>query len=181
MDWAIRTFLEGMMIMTRKTALAAVFVIGLVAFILPTAVLAGGAAQEPISGTIVFDSDTPGTPHPTPGGIFHEKGGGTSVTHFTDSIEGEVTFLYKRVHVALDGSHLVSKGPFEGVVTWDGRTGMMAGMFTTECKADTPYSCGGTMIGHGSGDLDGVKFQIKWGPGFWPFDYEGFALDPHGA
>jgi hypothetical protein len=168
--------------MSRRAAVAAVLVVGLAAFIFPTPVQAGGATQEPISGTLEYVSETPGTERITPGGIWHEQGS-TAVTEYTGDIAGTVTFFYKRVHLALDGSHLVSKGPFEGEVTWNGRTGVMAGMFTTECKADVPFefSCDGIMIGHGSGDLDGVKFHINWGPGFWPFDYEGFALDPHGG
>jgi hypothetical protein len=155
----------------------------LVVLVLVVLVLVGVAAapavsasREPISGQIVFDGYTDGDVRVTPGGIVHEQGG-TAETSFTGDISGTVIFSYKRVHAAADGSHLVSKGPFEGEVMWEGRTGVMSGMFTTECK----LSCGGTMIGHGSGGLEGLKFQIKWGPGDWPFDYEGFALDPHGA
>jgi hypothetical protein len=182
--WPIQTFPEGMMIMTTRTAIAAVLVVGLAAFIFPAPVHAGGATQEPISGTISPPTGgSDGDVWTTPGGIQHEQGS-TAVTEFTGDIEGTVTFFYKRVHLALDGSHLVSKGPFEGEVTWDGRTGVMAGMFTTECKAETvpfDFSCDGTMVGHGSGDLDGVKFHMNWGPGIFPFPYEGFALDPHGG
>jgi hypothetical protein len=76
----------------------------------------------------------------------------------------------------------VTNGHFEAEITWDGRTGTMTGRFTTPCSADPApfeFSCGGHYVGHGSGDLDGVTFHIDWGPGTWPFDHEGFALDPH--
>jgi hypothetical protein len=145
------------------------------------AVQAAGATHLPIEGEISFPtSDIPGDARLTPSGIVHEQGG-IAVTEYTGDVAGTVTFFYKRVHYGADGSHLVSKGSFVGEVTWNGRTGAMAGMFTTECKPDAgvPFSCDGTMIGHGTGELDGVKFHMDWGPGFFPFPYKGFALDPH--
>ena len=167
--------------MRRRFVLLAVVAV-LFALMAAPAVQAAGAAKVPIGGELSLTDDTPGIVRPTPGGILHEQGG-TAVTEYTGDIAGNVTFSYKWSHFTADFSHLVSKGPFDGEVTWNGRTGSMSGMFTTECKPDATgmISCGGTMIGHGSGELEGVKFHIDWGPGFWPFAYEGFALDPHGG
>jgi hypothetical protein len=38
-------------------------------------------------------------------------------------------------------------------------------------------TCGGTFEARGSGGLEGVKFHFVWGPGWYPFDYTGFAID----
>lgn len=147
----------------------------------PLAAQAGGAESQPISGTISLDAFG-GDPAfaVTPSGIVHQTGG-TAVSEFGGDIVGTVTFFYKKIHFSADGTHLIAKGPFEGEVTWSDRTGMMTGMFTTECKSDPGglLSCEGVVVGHGSGDLEGVKFHIVWGPGWWPFTYGGFALDPH--
>ena len=163
---------------TLLTVVAVLFALAAV----PAVAQPEGATMLPIAGELDLTGGTPGDLRITPGGIFHEQGG-TAVTEFTGDVAGTVTFFYKRVHFTADFSYMVAKGPYEGEVTWNGRTGSMAGMFTTNCRPDSAglLSCGGTMIGHGSGDLDGVKFHIDWGPGWWPFSYDGFALDPHGG
>ncbi len=153
--------------------------LGLMAGLLALPAAAQPATHTPIAGEMILSEGlVPGEPYPTPSGMYHERGG-YAVLEYTGDITGDVTFSYKRVHIAADGSQLVSKGPFEGEVTWDGRTGMMKGMFTTTCKAEVPFAfdCSGVMVGHGSGDLDGVKFHTTWGDGWFPFDYEGTALD----
>jgi hypothetical protein len=70
--------------------------------------------------------------------------------------------------------------PFEGEVTWNGRTGTISGQFTTNCKPDASQplgvSCDGTMNARGTGDLEGVQFHTKWGPGWYPFSYTGTAF-----
>ena len=97
----------------------------------------------------------------------------------TGDVPGVVTFFYAWNHFFADG-HMVAMGPFEGTVTWDGRTGDIRGMFTTNCMpVDGVPSCDGIWVARGSGELKGVKFQVRWGTGLWPFDYEGYALDSH--
>jgi hypothetical protein len=140
----------------------------------------GGAVKVPISGTIEAGPSTLGEVRRTPGGIWHSSGDIVE-TEFTGDVAGIVVFT-EREHWTDDFSHALGSGPFEGEVTWNGRTGLMTGQFTAECKADSAGvpSCHGTMVGHGSGELKGVKFQFKWG-GWYPFPYGGFALDPHGS
>ncbi len=165
--------------MRRRLLIAVVLAVLASLLAIPALAEAGSAERTPISGQIELVTMIAGDQRFTPGGIIHESGA-VSVTTFTDDIAGTVTFYYKRVHISADGSHLVSKGPFAGEVTWQGRTGLMEGMFTTECKSVAgpfTFACDGTMIGHGSGDLEGVQFQIVWGSGWFPFAYEGFALD----
>lgn len=150
----------------------------------PVAAQAGGAQEQPISGTISL-IEFGGVPDfsVTPSGIVHQTGG-TAVSEFGGDITGTVTFFYKKIHFSADGTHLIAKGPFEGEVSWSDRTGVISGMFTTECKSEEvggPLSCDGVLVAHGTGDLEGVKFHIVWGPGWWPFTYGGFALDPHGG
>jgi hypothetical protein len=71
-------------------------------------------------------------------------------------------------------------GPFEGEVTWNGRTGTISGQLTTNCKPDASQPLGvsgdGTMNARGTGDLEGVQFHTKWGPGWYPFSYTGTAF-----
>jgi hypothetical protein len=91
-----------------------------------------------------------------------------------------VTF-YENIHNKwCDYSHLVCSGPFEGVVTWKGRTGTISGQFTTNCKPDDTQplgiACDGVTNAFGSGELEGVRFHFKWGPGWYPFTYSGTAF-----
>jgi di/tricarboxylate transporter len=84
----IQRFTEGMMIMTIRTAIAAVLVVGLAAFMFPSPVQAGGATREPISGTISPPTGgADGDVWITPGGILHEQGS-TNVTEYTRDVTG---------------------------------------------------------------------------------------------
>jgi hypothetical protein len=137
-----------------------------------------GVQKTNISGTIALVSlDPPERKMVTPAGLIHlwEM---PEHSLFTGDIVGPVTFDASASRTS-DGTHLVSRGPFEGEVTFQGRTGRMAGEWTTNCKWDSALgklSCGGTMTARGEGSLDGVQFHFQWGPGWWPFSYSGTAF-----
>ncbi len=84
--------------------------------------------------------------------------------------------FHEKGMITPDGGGVFS-GPFEGDVTWDGRSGTISGQFTTNCRPDptTGYWCDGAPNAKGSGGLDGVRFKFVWGPGFYPFPYTGTA------
>lgn len=123
----------------------------------------------------------------TPSGRCHLFGS-PGVFNFTGDVQGMVTFNRRVVNVPCDfgnspGDRLTGSGPFEGDVTFDDRTGMMTGQWTTECRFDPSIpvvglSCDGVMNARGSGDLEGVRFHFVWGPGFpgiQPLPYTGTA------
>ncbi|NIS65230.1 MAG: hypothetical protein GTO05_08745 [Gemmatimonadales bacterium] len=138
-----------------------------------------GMNKELISGT----SDLVGAgmaerAFTTPSGMCH-LWDAPVFTHSSGSIEGPVTFNEQQ-HLRCDFSHLVASGPFEGEVTWNGRSGTISGQWATNCKPDASQplgiSCDGTYIARGTGGLDGVRFHVKWGPGWFPFSYTGTAF-----
>lgn len=140
---------------------------------------AAGMTTQTIDGTIArTGAAPPGRGVTTPGGLCHFWDVPV-FTHFDGDVQGPVTF-HEQQHLRCDRSHLVASGPFDGEVIWEGRTGIIAGQFTTNCKADSSQplglSCDGTMNARGSGGLNGVQFHFKWGPGWFPFSYTGTAF-----
>jgi len=142
--------------------------------------------KEPISGSLVHVGEEP------PGGVLVTPSGRCHLSdvhghaEFTGDIEGAVTFRRRVLNSSTcgappegPGDRITGAGPVDGVVTYDDRTGEIAGQWTTECRPDasqpTGFSCDGTLNLRGSGDLEGVRFHVKWGPGWWPFPYEGTA------
>ncbi len=145
-----------------------------------------GMNKEPIIGT--DDSvDEPG-----PGGVLITPSGRChffdmpGVTSWEGDIVGLITFRRRVVNLPCDFPDPEGRGaftfsaPFDGEVTWKGRSGMIAGQSTTNCKRDASqpvgWSCDGTMNARGSGGLEGVQFHIKWGPGWFPFSWTGTAF-----
>jgi hypothetical protein len=138
-------------------------------------VTASTGGKITISGVLDYvDEGVPSRDFVTPSGVDHFFEDPVT-TIFSGSIEGYVTFTES------GASHLNNKGtyhgPFEGDVTWAGRDGKISGMWTTVCEFVPTPTCGGTFEAQGSGGLKGVRFHIVWGPGFYPFDYMGFAID----
>ena len=143
----------------------------------------GGASvasdsKTTIAGTIT--NSVPGAPArilQTPSGRCHYFDW-PNHTQFTGDVSGAVTFD-EHVNAPCDISDIVASGPFSGEVSYNGRTGHIAGMWTTNCTPDAsqPFglSCAGVMTARGSGDLDGVHFKFNWGPGWFPFPYTGTA------
>jgi hypothetical protein len=138
-----------------------------------------GMTRSPISGTIANVSiGNPGRLVVTPSGRCHFFD--VPVGNFFDGdVVGAVTF-HELENAACDLSDVVGAGPFEGTVTWKGRTGTISGEWTTNCTTDPSQpiglSCGGTMTARGSGGLEGVQFHFDWGPGWYPFPYTGTAF-----
>jgi hypothetical protein len=142
---------------------------------------AAGMDKEAISGTIAAaGTEAQERSLITPSGMCHFW----NLPNFTDfhgAVEGPVTF-YEDQHFKCDFStyHLVASGPVEGDVEWNGLEGNISGQWTTNCKPDDSQplglSCDGTMNLRGSGELEGVQFHMKWGPGWFPFDYTGTAF-----
>ena len=140
---------------------------------------ATGVTKEPIGGEIgLLGLGAPDRTVATPGGMCHLFDVPV-FTEFTGDLEGTMT-VHESIHQKCVGGRLVASGPFEGEITWNERTGMIAGQFTTNCDPDpsqpTGVSCDGTMIARGSGGLEGVRFHIDWGPGWYPFPYRGTAF-----
>lgn len=139
-----------------------------------------GMDKTPIAGTIAaLGSTAPRRVVETPSGRCHFF----DLPVFTEStgdIVGTVEFV-EQIHRRCDrNSNMVASAPFAGDVTWNGRSGTISGQFTTNCKPDASQpvgvSCDGTYTARGSGGLEGVRFHIKWGPGWYPFSYTGTAL-----
>jgi len=140
---------------------------------------ASGVEKAAISGTIQFlGVAPPGRSLVTSSGRCHNWDAPVTTT-FTGDVAGVVTF-FEQQHGPCDFSDLVASGPFEGQVTWNGRSGTIAGQWTTNCDADSSQplglSCDGTTNARGSGGLEGVQFHFKWGPGWYPFAYTGTAF-----
>ena len=135
-----------------------------------------GVGKTPISGTTQFLSVGPaGRSVTTPSGrchLWHVP----VATVFEGDVAGVVTFDQQQ-HRPCDFSDLSASGPFGGEVTWGGRSGAIAGRWTTNCVADASQpvglSCEGTMNARGAGGLAGVQFHFAWGPGWYPFTYTG--------
>jgi hypothetical protein len=139
-------------------------------------VTASAGGKIPISGTWDYVSqEAPVRDFATPGGIEHFFEVPVH-TVFTGSIDGLVTAT-ESGNAVKDFTVVVYRGPVEGEVTWAGHTGTVSGMWHTRCELVPTVTCGGTFEMQGSGDLRGVRFHIVWGPGFFPFNYTGFAID----
>jgi hypothetical protein len=140
---------------------------------------AAGMQQQSIAGVIQFVSGgPPGAVRVSPGGICHLTDNPV-VTRYQGDITGSVTFE-EHNQLSCSGGHLIASGPFEGEVTWAGRTGVIIGQFETNCLADASQpagvSCDGTIAARGSGGLEGVRFHFNWGPGWFPLPYSGTAF-----
>jgi hypothetical protein len=141
---------------------------------------ATGMTKVPIGGTIRFAGQEPPLRRVvTPAGVCHAWD--LSVfTQLTGDVAGPVAFREQSHDPQCDLGHLVVSGPFEGEVIWNGRSGTISGMFTSNCTPDATQplgtSCGGTMNARGAGGLEGVQFHFKWGPGWYPFVYTGTAF-----
>ncbi len=139
-----------------------------------------GMIKQTITGTLQSAPGDvpPGRALTTPSGICHWWDVPV-FTYFEGDVEGPVTF-HEQEHFRCDFSRLTGSGPFQGQVTWNGRSGIMSGQWTTNCKPDASQplliSCDGTMNARGSDGLDGVQFHFKWGPGWYPFPYTGTAF-----
>jgi len=145
-----------------------------------------GMKKVPISGFAVSVDEPPDLKPPliTPSGMCHFYAS-PGIAQYSGDFEGTVTFHRRVVNVACsynpdDIGAFTGNGPADGTVTYQGRTGTIQGMWTTNCKPDAGsvvgWSCDGTMNFRGSGDLEGVQFHINWGPGWWPFPYTGTAF-----
>lgn len=184
--------------MRRNLAIATVFALGVMASgcgdaptapqsVLPTASSTGdggggittasaGMVKMPIAGTLGYNSESnPGRMLLTPSGICHYWDYPVH-DQLDGDVMGPVTF-HEQAHMPCDFSRYVGSGPFEGEVTWNGRSGHISGQWQTNCQPDssTPVglSCDGTMNARGAGGLEGVQFHFKWGPGWYPFPYTG--------
>jgi hypothetical protein len=144
-----------------------------------------GMNKEPVTAmSYSHDEPGPGRIVITPSGRCHFFAM-PGVTRWEGDIVGFVTFRRRVLNVPC-GSLPEGRGaftfsaPFDGEVTWKGRSGMIAGQSTANCKRDASqprgWSCGGTMNARGSGGLEGVQFHFKWGPGWWPFTNTGTAF-----
>jgi len=169
-----------MRVLGLRRSLIVLTVLAVLVGVMAAPVSAGGAEKTPIAGGMALDHFTDAdSVRVTPSNVYQQRGG-TATTEWTGDLEGTVTFYYRSVMGSADEGRLVSSGPFEGEVTWNGRTGTIRGMFTTNCKpTEFGPSCTGILVAHGSGGLDGVKFHMRWGDGWWPFEYWGYALDAH--
>ena len=140
---------------------------------------ATGVTKEAISGEIgLLGLGVPERILATPAGICHLFDTPVA-TELTGDLEGTMT-VHESIHRKCVGGRVVASGPFEGDITWNDRSGMIAGQFTTNCDPDpsepTGVSCDGIMIARGSGGLESVRFHIDWGPGWYPFPYGGTAF-----
>ena len=99
-------------------------------------------------------------------------------TVYSGDLQGSVTYISNpKGNCAL--TQFTVAGTFGGQVTFQGRSGEMAGIWETNCKFDPALgttSCDGVSNARGSGGLEGVQFHIKWGPGFSSFPYNGMAF-----
>ena len=139
---------------------------------------AAGMNKSSIAGFVASIAALPGETHITPSGRRH-----FSDVPVINSIRGDLTgtlTFFEQELAPCDFSALVGSGPVSGPVTWNGRSGVIAGQWTTNCKPDASQpiglSCDGVMNLRGSGGLEGVQFHIAWGPGWYPFPYTGTAF-----
>ena len=145
----------------------------------PSLASTAGMTKEAIGGTIdLTAARPPGSVLITPSGRCHFRDW-DGVNVFQGDVSGVVTF-HEQVNAPCTFNDLVGSGPFDGTVTWHGRTGVIAGQWTTNCNADPSQpiglSCDGVMNARGTGGLEGVQFHFAWGPGWFPFPYTGTAF-----
>lgn len=172
----------------RKTMILALAALTAGLLAIPAGAGAGAATQTPISGSTGFSWMTPGTPLVTPSGVVHEVGSIAGLWYSGD-VSGSVTCTYSPNTITTVGDSLllVARCSTAGTLTWDGRTGPVTGTANIRCLAGFPYevfSCDGTGMFHGSGELGGVTIRMTSVQGLFPsmapFSYEGFAIDPNG-
>jgi len=145
----------------------------------PPSAASSAVVKEPIAGIISFvGSGSLGGFRMTPSGQCFFLNAEV-IAHFEGDVVGPVTFD-ENERAPCDFYHLTGSGPFVAQVTWNGRSGTIAGQWTTNCKPDSSQpiglSCDGTMNARGSDGLDGVQLHFKWGPGWYPFPYTGTAF-----
>lgn len=138
-----------------------------------------GASKNAISGSIDFvGGAAAGRTIVTPSGRCHLFDSPV-FTQWRGDVSGTVTF-HEQINAPCDFSDVVGSGPFDGEVTWNGRSGVISGQWTTNCIPDPSQpvglSCDGTLNARGAGGLEGVEFHTKWGPGWYPFPYTGTAF-----
>lgn len=147
-----------------------------------------GVVSAPIEGTFLSTGNVgPEDVLVTPSGQcqFREY---DNTGEFTGSLSGDVVFERRIMNVSSlclgqlpegPGDPLNFSGPVHGTVTYDGRTGAVEGQGHGHCDYDPAspalFSCGGVYNLRGSGELAGVTFHVRWGPGWFPFPYEGTA------
>lgn len=152
--------------------------------------LANAVHRVAIAGMILSVAEPPDLAPPviTPSGrchFFMSPG----VFEFTGDVEGLSTVHRRVVNIPCDfgnseGDHLTGSGPFDGEVSFEGRSGRISGQWVTECRYDPllpplNLSCDGVMNARVWGQLEGVRFRFLWGPGFpvfYPLSYTGFAV-----
>lgn len=146
---------------------------------------ARGVTKAHIEGWIaVGPTEGPAGMVPTPSGQCHFSEY-PSENAFTGDLQGTVTFDRDVFNVpcSFDAEEgpLNFSGPLHGTVTYDGRTGEIRGQGWGHCGYDPStlihYSCGGVTNAFGvrGGELEGVRFHYRWGPGWFPFPYSGTA------
>jgi len=148
----------------------------------PRAALAAnvaGTEKTPISGTIqILGIDPPTRTLVTPSDMCRNWNIAEHTVYYGD-VQGSVTYI-ANTKGDCSLTHLVVSGTFGGQVTFQGRSGEMAGHWETNCKVDPALdtlSCDGESNARGSGGLEGVQFHIKWeGPAGGPFSYSGTAF-----
>ncbi len=120
-----------------------------------------GMKKVPISGTVLSVDEPPDLKPPlvTPSGMCHIYAS-PGIIEYTGDMAGIVTVHRRVVNVACsfdpnDIGSFAGSGPFDGEVTFQGRTGTIKGMWTVICKPDpvTVWACGGTSTARGSGGL----------------------------
>ena len=137
-----------------------------------------GSQKTSINGSLqIVGADPPTRSFVTPSDMCRNWNIAEHVVYSGD-VQGLVTYIANtKGDCAL--AHLVVSGTFGGQVTFQGRSGEMAGHWETNCQFDpalNTLSCDGESNARGSGGLEGVQFHIKWGPGWWPFSYSGTAF-----
>ena len=142
------------------------------------AAAAAGMNKSLIHGFIGQIAILPGDTRSTPSGRCHFRGVSV-INSISGDVTGTLTF-YENEQATCNFSDLVGAGPVQGPVTWNGRSGVISGQWTTNCNADASQplglTCDGVMNLRGSGGLDGVQFHFEWGPGWYPFPYTGTAF-----
>ena len=131
------------------------------------------ASGTPVQGTIVFTGIT------DPGESF-DAGRTTHIRHLVLSIlqSGDITgdgFLEESANFTADGNGAVW-GVLRINAEWQNRAGSLRGRFGGRYH-DNVFSA--TMVLHGTGELDGVKWIASIeGPGGGPFTYGGHIVEP---
>lgn len=138
-------------------------------------VTASSGKPIPISGELAFAGQGALTIRGTPGGILHLEAPVT--TRFSGDVVGDVVFTERGVVLKDPDGKVAWHAPFVGEVKWASRTGTISGQWHTVCSTVPQVTCGGTFEAKGAGGLEGVKFHFVWGPGFYPLDWTGFAID----